>query len=164
MNRLRARAAVIGMLVGLASGGVAIAQTGDALCDARQSTAETCIIVDAFTVPDETALTFTAANVALRGSIAVTSGGTCSLAPGGSCTADADCTAPARCDRPLRVTLQVAGTLTVDGRIVAHGQAVSGDRVGPAGGTITIEAADVMVAGTIDASAAGTTGVPAGRG
>src|SRR6059036_457607 len=101
MNRLHARAAAIGILVGLLWGGIATAQTGDGLCDARQSTAETCVVLGTFTVPDDSVLSFTAPNVVIHGSITVSSSGTCSLVPAGPCASDADCLVPARCDRPL---------------------------------------------------------------
>src|SRR5438874_5281240 len=99
MRPLPRPAAGIVLALVVAAGGHAAAQTGDALCDPRQSTADTCVIAAAASVPDGTTLTFTASSVVLGGTLAVQASGSCTLTPGGPCASDADCVAPARCDR-----------------------------------------------------------------
>ncbi len=166
MDRRRFRYAALGLLFGLTFAATASGQTGDRLCDATQSTADTCVITGAFPFPDMTVLTFTKPSVDLRGSLTITTSGVCSLAPATACASDADCVAPARCARPKHVMFNVAGTFTIEAHaaVVARGEAAATDTIGPDGGTITIAAHDVTVAGTLDVSAVGVTGIPAGRG
>src|SRR5262249_60106651 len=65
-----------------------------------------------------------------------------------------------------RLGLQVTQALTVEnhGVLGAIGLASTQDVIGPGGGTITIAARDVAIAGRIDVSALSATGIPAGPG
>src|SRR5207253_797085 len=150
-----------GLLALLALAGRAAAQTGDSLCDARQSTADTCVIAADQTLPDGSVLTFTKPNVRVRSNLTF---GRCAPDPATACASDADCAPPARCLRTAE-TIQVAGLLSLDAgaKITARGKAAAGDAIGPDGGAITLSARDVSIAGTVGVSAEGTTGVPAGH-
>src|SRR5438552_3680117 len=154
-------ARLTGLLALLALASRADAQTGDSLCDARQSTADTCVIAADQTLPDGGVLTFTKPNVRVRSNLTF---GHCAPDPTTACASDADCAPPARCLRTAE-TIQVAGQLSVDagGKITARGKAAAGDTIGPDGGAITLSAHDVSLAGTVGVSADGTTGVPAGH-
>jgi hypothetical protein len=140
--------------------------TGDALCDAALSTVDTCVVTGTFAVPDGTTLAFTAPAVELRGALALAFSGTCSNDQAGPCAADADCAAPARCRRSGAVEIDVARRLAIAAHaaISARGAVSSGDGTAYDAGTIVVHAGELDVAGTIDASAQGATGVPAGRG
>src|SRR5206468_448726 len=118
------------------------------------------------TIPDDTLLTFSAPNVELRGTLTVQFAGVCALEPGGPCVSDADCGASGPCQRTGRITLQAAAALAIDtrARILARGEPLAGDALGPDGGTISLAARDVTIAGLLAASAEATTSVPAGRG
>ncbi|TMA55623.1 MAG: hypothetical protein E6J75_11525, partial [Deltaproteobacteria bacterium] len=91
----------------------------------------------------------------------------CAPDPATACASDADCAPPARCLRTAQLTIEVAGLLTLDAsaKIIARGLAAAGDTIGPDGGTITLSAHDVNLAGSIrvPAEAQGTLGVPAGH-
>jgi slime mold repeat-containing protein len=165
MNRRLAPSLALLLVLGVRA---ARAGTGDTLCDPQTSTAQTCVITGIRAVPDGTTLDFTAPDVDVRGTILVQVSGQCSVAPAAACTSDGGCTAPARCLRPRRLSLVVAHALTIENRaeIDATGQAVSGDRVGPDGGTVTISAHDVTINGFVYVftQASGVSGVPAGSG
>ena len=141
------------------------AQSGDPLCDAQQSTADTCVIAADSTIPDGSVLTFTAPNVRVRSTLTVAFTARCSPDPATPCASDADCTAPARCLRTKQLSIQVPGLLTLDpgAKIFARGLAVTGDLVGPDGGAVTLEAHDVSLAGMVSVSAGGPSSIPAGR-
>src|SRR4029077_16299305 len=61
---------------------------------------------------------------------------------------------------PALLTLPVAGLLTLDAsaKITAPGRAVAGDTIGPDGGTITLAAHDVSLAGAGGVSGEGFMG------
>jgi len=168
MARMRTPLRVLALL-GL-SGSLAAtnceAQLADALCDPTQSSGDTCVIVGSPAVPANAQLTFTAPNVRVQGSLHALLVGRCSLAPGTTCAADPDC-APGSCVRTATLALVVAGHFSLDAgaRVDAIGRAAPGDAVGPAGGTITVTARDVDVAGTISVETIGRSSpaVPAGR-
>jgi len=159
------RAAVLGILLALGAAPARAQSSGDALCGTK-STPDACVISGNFTVTDGSTLTFSRPNVVVRGTLTVAFAGVCSLEPATSCVSDAKCTAPARCLRTGRITIQAAGTLGVDttGQILARSQGIVGDVVGPDGGSITLVAHDVSVAGTLGVSAEAPAGVTAGRG
>ncbi len=161
------RAFVAGLFL-VALGAHAAAQTGDFLCDAAQSTVDTCVIASDATVPDGSALTFTAPNVHLRSKLTVAATARCSPDPPTPCVSDFDCTAPARCLRTKQLSLEAAGLLTIDptGKIIANGVAVNGtmpDVIGPDGGSVTLVAHDMTLGGTVDVTTGGTTSIPAGH-
>src|SRR3989442_8159721 len=160
-RRSGACARLTGLLALLALAGRVAAQTGDSLCDTRQSTADTCVIASDATLPDGGVLTFTKPNLRVRSNLTF---GHCAPDPATACASDADCAPPARCLRTAE-TIQVAGLLSVDAgaKITARGNAAAGDTVGSDGGAITLSAHDVSLAGTVGVSAASTTGVPAGQ-
>jgi cysteine-rich repeat protein len=141
-------------------------ENGDILCDVAQSTLLTCVIVGTKTVADETSLHFSRRNVRIDGTITVTPAGRCALSDQTSCVSDQDCGALAPCLRPRRLEIVVADVLTVDrqGRILARGDAVTGDLTGSDGGSVTLVAGTVDIAGILDVSAAGRPGVKAGAG
>src|SRR5439155_16570167 len=157
-------ARLTGLLALLALAGRAAAQTGDSLCE---STADTCVIAADQTLPDGSMLTFTAPNVRVRSTLTVGFTARCAPDPATACASDADCAPPARCLRTAQLTIEVAGLLTLDAsaKIIARGLAAAGDTIGPDGGTITLSAHDVNLAGSIrvPAEAQGTLGVPAGH-
>ena len=163
--RARRALATAGLLVLVAPAGRAAAQTGDFLCDSRQSTPDTCVIARNFPIPDGSVLTFTAPNVRVRRTLTTVFTARCAAGPPAPCASDAQCAAPARCLRTARLTMQVARRLTLDSseKITARGRAVPGDTIGPDGGAITLSALDVSLGGTVGVSAEGTTGVPAGH-
>ena len=142
------------------------AETGDVLCDAAQSTLLTCVIVGTKTVPDGSTLRFDRPNVRIGGTISVAPAPRCALAEETTCASDQDCAELAPCLRPRRIEIIVDEVLTVDrqGRILARGDAVAGDVNGSAGGSVTLVAGAVDIAGTLDVSAAGRPGVKAGAG
>ncbi len=144
--------------------GPVAAETGDVLCDSGRSTSDTCVVSDTTWVAAGV-LTFTAPNVRVAGTLTIQFPGLCGLDPTTPCASDADCTAPDLCARTGEVPFVVAGTFSVDphAAVVATGQAVVGDTIGPEGGAITITAHDVTVAGSLDVSTAGITGIPAGH-
>src|SRR6185436_16949961 len=109
------------------------AETGDFLCDAVQSTADTCVIVGTWLVPADPVLRFAKPNARVRHFLPAAVTGTCADALAEPCTSDAGCTAPARCTRTGGVAMEVAGTLSLDSdaEITARGEAVSGDTLGP---------------------------------
>src|ERR1043166_7649412 len=150
--------AVAVLVLYLVEVGAAAAQTGDAYCGA-QSTADTCVIVGTFTIPDDSLLTFSLPNVDVRGTLAVQFAGVCALEPGGPCTSDADCGASGPCQRTGRITLQAVAALTLGSRarILARGEPGTGDVLGPDGGTITLVARALTLARSLLASAEGTT-------
>src|SRR5438552_5103259 len=168
MARMRTPLRVLALL-GL-SGSLAVtnceAQLADALCDPTQWSGDTCVIVGSPAVPANAQLTFTAPNVRVRGSLHAPFVGHCSLAPGTACAADPDC-APGTCVRTATLALVVAGHFSLDAgaQVDAIGRAAPGDAVGPAGGTITVTARDVDLAGTISVETIGRSSpaVPAGR-
>src|SRR5690349_20970792 len=112
-SSMNARTA-LALLLSLCGAGGAAAQSGDQYCDPHQSTADTCVIVGTFTVPDASVLTFTLPNVDLRGTFTVQFAGACTLEPNGPCASDADCAASGPCQRTGRITLQAAAALGVD--------------------------------------------------
>ena len=136
------------------------AETGDGFCDPKVSTSETCVVTKVVTVADQTVLRFTTRNVELRGSIRFMPH--CADDPATLCSADAQCP----CVRMGAFTVQVTGLLTVafGAKILDQGQATAHDAVGPDGGTITIVAGSLTVAGMVSATALGASGVPAGHG
>src|SRR5256885_9413240 len=160
-SRRGACARLTGLLALLALAGRAAAQTGDSLCDARQSTADTCVIAADQTLPDGSVLTFTKPNVRVRSNLTF---GRCAPDPATACASDADCAPPARCLRTAE-TIQVAGLLSGDagGKTRAGGRAAAGDTIGPDGGAITLSAHDVSLADMVGVSADGAPGVPAGH-
>ena len=62
-------ARLTGLLALLALAGRVAAQTGDSLCDARQSTVDTCVIAADATLPDGGVLTFTKPNLRVRSNL-----------------------------------------------------------------------------------------------
>jgi cysteine-rich repeat protein len=140
-------------------------ESGDFMCDARESTADTCVITALFVVADGTVLRFTRDHVRVRGSISTELAGRCEAAPETACSSDAGCT-PSRCLRTGALVLEVRGTLDIagSGQLLARGQAVAGDERGPNGGSITLGAHMLALTGTINTSAASIAGVPAGNG
>ena len=116
-------ARLTGLLTLLALAGRVAAQTGDSLCDTRQSTADTCVIASDATLPDGGVLTFTKPNLRVRSNLTF---GHCAPDPATACASDADCAPPARCLRTAE-TIQVAGLLSVDagGKITARGKAAA---------------------------------------
>ncbi|HJQ85070.1 MAG TPA: hypothetical protein VKA21_13385, partial [Candidatus Binatia bacterium] len=162
----RRAALLLACLLAAAAARSAGAGTGDGLCDAKESTPTTCVIVADASVPDGTTLTFDLPEVELRSKLTVAFAGRCTVEGATACASDGDCVPPARCDRTGRLTVQAAEKITIDGRgqIVARSQAVVGDEVGPPGGTVILEAHDVTVEGTVVVVADGATGVPAGHG
>src|SRR5215470_4225656 len=141
------------------------ADTGDFLCDATQSTADTCVIVGTSTVPDQSVLRFEKPNVRVRGRVLVQFTGRCELDSTIACASDADCAAAGSCERTAEMTLVVGGLLTVElhGEISARGQAVAGDTIGPDGGNITLDTHDLSLAGVVSVTALGFNGIPAGH-
>jgi len=142
------------------------AETGDFLCDAAQSTLLTCVIVGTKSVPDGSVLRFGRPSVRIGGTITVAPAARCALSEQTSCASDQDCGPLAPCLRPRRIEIVADDVLTVDRQrgILARGDVVTGDSVGADGGSVTLVAAAVDIAGFVDVSAAGRSGVKAGAG
>src|SRR3989442_10124825 len=124
-RRSGACARLTGLLTLLALAGRAEAQTGDSLCDAPQSTVDTCVIAADQTLPDGSVLTFTKPNLRVRSNLTTAFTARCAPGSATACASDADCTPPARCVRTAQLTIQVAGLLTLDGgaKVTARGKA-----------------------------------------
>src|SRR5215470_17120242 len=157
-----ARAAVLA-LIGL-GGSVVRADLADSLCDATQSTADTCVILGSPVLGASAQLTFTKPNVRVRGGLHAIFVGNCSGAPGTACVADPEC-APGVCVRQAALGLVAAGRFTLDAgaQLDAIGRAAPGDTIGPPGGTISVGAQDVDLAGTISVASIGRANVDAGK-
>src|SRR6185295_3481876 len=160
------RASGLSFLILLIASSAAAVESGDFMCDARDSTLDTCAIAGNFVVPDGTVLRFTRNNVRLRGTITTAFAGQCTTDPPAACASDTDCGATARCRRTAVLRIEVRAVFEIAARaaIVARGQAVAGDASGPNGGSITVVARSLSMAGTIDVSTGGIAGVSAGDG
>jgi cysteine-rich repeat protein len=160
------RAFALSLLVLLLASSAAAVESGDFMCDARDSTLDTCVIAGSFVIPDGTVLRFTRNNVRVRGSVVTGFTGRCTTDPPAACVSDIDCGMPARCLRTGVLRIEVRALLEIAARaqIVARGQAIDDDAAGPNGGSITVVARSLSMAGTFDASAAGIPGVRAGDG
>src|ERR1043165_6013607 len=76
------------LLILLLASSAAAVESGDFMCDARDSTRDTLVSSGSCVVPDGTLLPFTRNNAGVRGSIVTGCRGTCTTDPPSACASD----------------------------------------------------------------------------